>query len=58
MSTTGNDNSDIKQAAEHANAKQIEKNLTEEQDLNTPELLTKEQKTSFIDETARTDQHK
>lgn len=58
MITTDNVSSDIKQAAEHADAKQIEKNLTEGQASTTPEPLTKEQETPFIDETARTDKQK
>lgn len=55
MSNTNNDTSDIKQAAEHADVQQIEKNLEDTKKVDVPEELTKEQETPFIDETVRTD---
>lgn len=60
MSNTNNDTSDIKQAADHADAQQIEKNLADEKladknEVNSPEKLTAEEETPFIDETVRTD---
>jgi len=55
MSTSKDDTSDVKQAAENANVEQIEKNLKENKPVNTPEELTKEQATPFIDEEVRTD---
>ena len=55
MSNTNNDTSDIKQAAEHADGQQIEKNLQDRKEVDVPEALTKEEETPFIDETLRTD---
>ncbi len=55
MSNTNNDTSDIKQAAEHADRQQIEKNLQDRKEVDVPEVLTKEEETPFIDETLRTD---
>lgn len=55
MSTSKNDTSDIKQAAENASVEQIENNLKENKQVNMPEELTKEQATPFIDEEVRTD---
>ena len=55
MSAADNHTSDIKKAAEQANAEQIEKNLTDKQDPKTPESLTEEQKTPFINDDIRTD---
>lgn len=50
-----NDTSDITQAADHADAAQIKRNLDKQKQADTPEDLSNEQKTSFIDENARTD---
>lgn len=55
MSTHKNDTSDVKQAAENANVEQIEKNLNNKQHVDSPEELTEEQTTPFIDEDVRTD---
>jgi hypothetical protein len=55
MSTTDNDTSDIKKAAEHANADKIENNLADKKQVDIPEDLTEAQKTPFIDEAVRTD---
>lgn len=55
MSTSKNDTSDIKQAAENADVEQIENNLKENKQVNMPKELTKEQATPFIDEEVRTD---
>ena len=55
MSNTNNDTSGIKQAAEHADGQQIEKNLQDRKQVDVPEALTKEEETPFIDETLRTD---
>lgn len=55
MSTNKNDTSDVKQAAEHVDVQQIEKNLEDKQQAHTPEELTEEQTTSFIEEELRTD---
>ncbi|MBO1529808.1 hypothetical protein J3492_01080 [Psychrobacter sp. F1192] len=64
--TNNNDNnndkdvSDIKKAAEHADSEQIEKNLnnnmvTEDKQVKTPEALSEDEKTPFIDDDLRTD---
>ncbi|MBP2280308.1 hypothetical protein H4W00_001121 [Psychrobacter sp. PL19] len=55
MSDTNSDTSDSKQAAEPANAPQIDKNLKDDKKVEAPEELTKEEETPFIDETVRTD---
>ncbi len=55
MSDINNDTSDIKQAAEHADGYNIEKNLEDKTAADTPQALTKEEETPFIDETLRTD---
>jgi hypothetical protein len=59
MSNTNKDTSDISQAAEHADSQQIEKNLKGEKSMDkkvdAPEELTKEEETTFIDESVRTD---
>ena len=55
MSAADNHTSDIKQAADHADTEQIEKNLTDKQDPKAPESLTEEQKTPFINDDIRTD---
>ena len=52
--------SDIKKAAEHADSEQIEKNLndnmvTEHKQVKTPEALSEDEKTPFIDDDLRTD---
>lgn len=55
MSNTNNDTSDIKKAAEQADNQQIQKNLNEDKNVDTPENLSEEEQTSFIDEELRTD---
>lgn len=55
MSDTNNVTSDIKKAAENANAKQIEENLRNDKQVDVPKPLTKDQETPFIDEQTRTD---
>ncbi len=55
MSTTADDTSDIKKAAEQANGQEIEKNLKNDKKVGEPETLNEEEKTSFIDDDLRTD---
>lgn len=55
MSTTDNDNSDIKKAAEQANGQEIEKNLEHKKTADAPESLNPEERTPFIDDELRTD---
>ena len=55
MSTTTNDISDIKQAADNVNVAKIEENLQDKNPIEEPEALTEEQKTPFIDVETRTD---
>lgn len=55
MSTTNNDTSDVKQAAEQVNVQEMEKNLQDDKQVDAPESLTEQEKTSFIDEDVRTD---
>ncbi len=55
MSTTDNDNSDIKKAAEQANGQEIEKNLEDKKTADAPESLNPEERTPFIDDELRTD---
>ncbi|WP_296243487.1 MULTISPECIES: hypothetical protein [unclassified Psychrobacter] len=55
MSNTNNDTSDVKKAAEQADSQQIEKNLENKKQVDTPENLTEQQKTPFIEEDLRTD---
>ena len=55
MSTTNNDNSDIKQAAEQVNGQEVENNLAENKKTNAPESLNEEEQTPFIDDDLRTD---
>ncbi|WP_352287188.1 hypothetical protein [Psychrobacter sp. GW64-MNA-CIBAN-0177] len=55
MSTTNNDTSDIKKAAEQANGQEIEKNLEDNKKVDAPKSLSEEEQTSFIDEELRTD---
>ena len=55
MSSTNNDTSDIKKAAEQADSQQIEKNLADNKQVNVPEKLSEEEQTSFIDDHLRTD---
>lgn len=54
-SKTDDVTSDIKKAAEKADAQQIEKNLQDDKSVDVPESLTEDQKTPYIDEQARTD---
>ena len=59
MSTTNNDTSDIKQAADNVNVEKLEESLQDSgQDKKVseePVPLNEEQKTPFIDEEVRTD---
>jgi hypothetical protein len=55
MSTTKNDTSDIKKAAEQANGQEIEKNLEDNKKVDAPESLNEEEQTSFINDELRTD---
>ena len=55
MSSTNNDTSDIKKAAEQADSQQIEKNLADNKQVDAPEKLSEEEQTSFIDDDLRTD---
>ena len=55
MSSTNNDTSDIKRAAEQADSQKIERNLQENKPVDAPEELSKEEQTSFIDDDLRTD---
>lgn len=55
MSSTNDDISDIKKAAEQADNQQIAKNLNEDRNVDTPEKLSEEEQTSFIDDELRTD---
>ena len=55
MSSTNNDTTAIKKAAEQADSQQIEKNLQENKPVDAPEELSKEEQTSFIDNDLRTD---
>lgn len=55
MSTTNDDNSDIKQAAEQVNGQEVEKNLAENKKAYAPESLSEEEQTPFIDDDLRTD---
>ena len=55
MTNNTDDTSDIKKAADHADAAQIKKNLEGHTEAESPENLTEDEKTSFIDEDARTD---
>ncbi|MGO2277183.1 MULTISPECIES: hypothetical protein [unclassified Psychrobacter] len=55
MSTTNNDNSNIKQAAEQVNGQEVENNLAENKKVDVPESLNEEEQTPFIDDDLRTD---
>lgn len=55
MSTTNNDTSDIKTAADHVDTQQLKQNLQDDKEIDAPESLTKAQQTPFIDEDVRTD---
>ena len=55
MSMTNDDVSDIKQAAEQVDVQEMEQNLKDKKQVDSPEPLTEQQKTSFIDEDVRTD---
>lgn len=55
MSTTNNDTSDVKKAADQADSQQIEKNLKDNKQVDTPEKLSEEQQTPFIEDDLRTD---
>lgn len=62
MSTTTNDKSDIQQAADNVNVKELEQSLQDNEQnkvlMEEPAPLTEEQKTPFIDEKVRTDNSK
>ena len=56
MSNTNKNISDIQKAAEQVDSEQIEKNLESGKSVvDTPESLTEEEKTPFIDDELRTD---
>ncbi len=60
MSDNKKDTSDIKKAAEQADSQQIKENLQDNtaegtKKVGTPEELSKEEQTSFIDDDLRTD---
>ena len=55
MSTTNHDSSDIKQAAENADSKQIAQNLKSNKKVDAPESLSEEEQISFIEDELRTD---
>ena len=55
MSTTNNDTSDIKKAADQVDSQVVEKNLKENKKADQPEQLTEEEQTSFINDELRTD---
>ena len=55
MSNANKNTSDIQKAAEQVNSEQIEKNLESGKSVDTPESLTEEEKTPFIDDALRTD---
>lgn len=55
MSKNTSDTSEVKQAAEHANVEQIEKNLDNRKPIEKPAVLTDDETTPFIDEENRTD---
>lgn len=55
MSNTNNDSSDINKAAAQANSQKIADNLEENKEVNTPEPLSEEEQTSFIEDDLRTD---
>lgn len=55
MSNTNDNKSDVQQAADKADASKIEKNLEQDNTSGTPEALSENEKTSFIDEQTRTD---
>ena len=47
--------SDLQQAAEQADASQVAKNLANDKSSGTPEKLSEDEKTPFMDEKSRTD---
>lgn len=47
--------SEVKEAADHADVQQIEKNLQHDKQEGKPESLSKSETTPFIDEQSRTD---
>ncbi len=51
----GNENSEVRKAAQQADVDQIEKNLDDKNDTGTPENLNDQEKTPFIDDSLRTD---
>ncbi|MGP5210754.1 hypothetical protein [Psychrobacter alimentarius] len=55
MSNTNNDSSDINKAAAQADSQKIADNLEENKEVNTPEPLSEEEQTSFIEDDLRTD---
>ena len=55
MSTANNDTSEIKQAAENANPKEVQDSLNDDTKVGEPENLTEEESTPFIEDEARTD---
>lgn len=60
MSTTDNDTSDVKKAAEQVNGQEVEKNLNDSQlegnkATDKPESLSDDEQTPFIEDDLRTD---
>lgn len=55
MSNPNDNKSDLQQAVDKADAEQIDKNLQQDKSANTPDNLSENEKTSFIDEQSRTD---
>lgn len=55
MSNTNNDTSDVKKAAEHADAQAVNKNLDDSRQTGVPENLDQEEQAPFIDDELRTD---
>ena len=55
MINANKNTSDIKKVAEQVDSGQIEQNLESGKSVDTPESLTEEEKTPFIDDELRTD---
>lgn len=55
MNQTSNENSEVKQALDNADAQQIEKNLQHDKQKEVPESLSGIEETPFIDNKDRTD---
>ncbi len=55
MSNTNSDSSDINKAATQVDSQKIANNLEENKEVNTPEPLSEEEQTPFIEDDLRTD---